>query len=338
MKSFLSKQIIVRFLDGKLTPEEESGLLNRKSVVARMKQQWDSQSGDISMFDQESVLQKVNSRIIVRLRRRAILAVASIAAGILLVMGIGLYLLRSDSTPNYVEVKMLSYETMDKERKQVTLPDSTKVWLNAGSRIEYPEVFDAAARQVKLCGEAYFDVTRRAKQPFYVLTEKIQIQVLGTRFTVSDYQNGKSAETVLISGKVNVSVLSDSNHRMYELLPNEQFLFDEQQHATIIQAVDASQMAEWINGRLIFDNAELGVIIGKLERWYGKKIDCSWELSASNRLSFTIRNESLTQVIELMQSIASISFQPTEDGYQVVAAPVKNNMNQKQNMPMRSQK
>jgi len=323
MKSFLSKHIIVRFLDGKLTPEEESGLLNRKSVVARMKQQWDSQSGDISMFDQELVLQKVDSRIFVRLRRRTILAVASVAAGILLVMGIGFYLFHTETTPNYVEVKMLAYETLDKERIQVTLPDSTRVWLNAGSRIEYPEVFDAAARQVKLRGEAYFDVTRQEKQPFYVLTEKLQIQVLGTRFTASDYQNGKSAETVLISGKVNVSVLSDGNHRMYELLPNEQFLFDAQQQATTIQAVDASQMAEWINGRLIFDNAELGVVIGKLEHWYGKKIDCPRELGVLHRLSFTVRHESLTQVFELMQSIASVSFQPTENGYQVVAASLK---------------
>ena len=64
MKLFLLKHIIVRFLDGKLSPEEESKLLNRKSVVSRMKQQWDSQSGDISTFDQERVLRQIESKII----------------------------------------------------------------------------------------------------------------------------------------------------------------------------------------------------------------------------------------------------------------------------------
>jgi len=206
---------------------------------------------------------------------------------------------------------------------QVILPDSTKVWLNAGSRIEYPETFDPAVRRVNLSGEAYFDVTHQAKQPFYVLTDKLQVQVLGTRFTVSDYQNGKSAETLLISGKVNVSVLSDNNNRIFELLPDEQFLFDTQQHATTIQVVDASQMSEWINGRLIFDNAELCLIISKLEHWFGQKINCRRELGTLYRLTFTVRNENLPQVIELMQSIAPISFQQTEDGYQVVTAPLK---------------
>ena len=103
MKLFQLKHIIIRFLDGKLSPEEESELFNQKSVVSRMKQQWDSQSGDISTFDQERVLRQIESKInraSAISRRRAILSfVASIAASILLVTGIGYYLFHSEQHP-----------------------------------------------------------------------------------------------------------------------------------------------------------------------------------------------------------------------------------------------
>ena len=325
MKPF-SKNIIVRFLDGKLSPEEENSLLSRKSVIARMKQQWNLQSGDVSAFDQNLILRKVESRIernsLMARRRITFIKVASIAASILLVMGIG-YLWFYQRTTSDNEVMMLAHETQTEERLQVTLPDSTIVWLNAGSRIEYPEVFEPAVRQVKLSGEAYFDVTHRAKQPFYVQTDKLLIRVLGTQFTVSDYQKETSAEAVLISGKVNANVLRDSIGRTFELLPNEQLIFDERQQYTAIQKVDASQYTDWIHGKLYFDNAGLGYIISKLEHWYGKKIECSRELSAGYRLTFTVRNESFEQIIRLMQNIAPISFQPAEGHYLVVAKTLK---------------
>jgi len=294
-----------------------------------MKQQWDSQSGDISTFDQERVLRQIESKInraSTISRRRAILSfVASIAASILLVTGIGYYLFHKRTTSGNDAAKTLVCETLNKERREVTLPDSSKVWLNAGSRIEYPEVFDQSARRVKLCGEAYFDVTHQPKRPFYVLTGNLQIQVFGTRFTVSDYQNGEFAETVLLSGKVKVSVLSDSNSRKFELRPNEQLLFDAKRHATTIRTVDASQMSDWINGKLSFDNAELGFIIEKLEHWYGQKINCRRELSSLYRLTFTVRQESLPQIIQLMETIAPIKFQQTQDGsYQVIATTYNN--------------
>ena len=321
MKSFLLKNIIVRFLEGDISPEEETELLNRKSVVSRMRQQWDSPQGDMSMFDRERGFRYVESRIrrfYTSRRRRIIAWTTSVAASILLLSTIGYRLFFSQIPSDCHAVMILVYETKSMERLQLTLPDSTKVWLNAGSRIEYPETFEPEARQVKLNGEAYFDVTHREKQPFYVQSNKLQIKVLGTQFTVNDYQNGTSAEAVLISGKVNVHVLSDSIKRTIELFPNEQLIHDEQLKSTVIQTVDASQRSAWIHGKLHFDNAELGYIINKLEHWYGINIDCPRELATLYRLTFTVRNESLAQVVRLMQSIAPINFQHTEDHYHVI--------------------
>ena len=322
MKSFLLKNIIVRFLDGDLSPKEETELFNRKSVVSQMRQQWDSPQGvEMSIFDRERLFGQVESKIrslYITRRRRIIAWTASVAASILLLSTIGFRLFVSQMPSDSHEVMILAYETQSMERLQLTLPDSTKVWLNAGSRIEYPQTFEPEARHVKLSGEAYFDVTHREKQPFYVQTDKIQVKVIGTQFTVNDYQNGTSAEATLISGKVNVNILSDSIERTIELFPNEQLIHDEYVKSTVIQTVDASQRSSWIHGKLYFDNAELGYIINKLEHWYGIKIDCPRELATLYRLTFTVRNESLAQVARLMQTIAPISIQHIEEHYQVI--------------------
>jgi len=316
----VSKRILERFFSGKFSREEEQDLLNRPSVSLRMQQEWNRADDDMSGFDQQKVWTNIQSGIQTVIHRRVVMRwmwTAAAAASVLILMGIGSLWFSSVEEPSK-DVAWLAFETAHKERIQLVLPDSTKVWLNAGSRIEYPENFGAVARQVKLSGEAYFDVTRQEKQPFYVTTEKLQVQVLGTKFTVSDYPKDSSAETVLVSGKVNVSIAGDILNRHYELSPNEQLLLDEQQQSTTIQIVDAMQYTEWINGRLSFDDAELGQIVRKLERWYGCKIECPHELGAHYRFTLTVRNESIEQIIQLIQSAVPIYFEQTGEHYNVV--------------------
>ena len=323
MKSFLSKHI-VRFLDGDLSPEEEKELLESEPVVSQMKKQWDANRGDISNFDSERVFRKVEAKIdggkIISQKRKVYLWAASVAASILILSTIGYRLLFFEpKTESDNDVMMLAFETQSKERIMLTLPDSTIVWLNAGSRIEYPEIFAQDVRQVTLTGEAYFDVTHQPNQPFYVQTGKLHVHVLGTQFTVSDYPDESSAEATLISGKVNVNVLNDSAKRTFELFPDEQLIVDEDQRSTVIQNVDASKYSGWIHGRLHFDNADLEHIISKLGHWFGVKFECRDEIAVLNRLTFTVRDESIEQIVRLMQTIAPISFIQEGDTYKIVS-------------------
>lgn len=320
MKSSFSKHIITRSLSGKLLPGEEQELLNRKSVVSRMKQEWDLPGDDRQGFDRQKGWRRIKSEIqheSVPRRYMVTSRIWPVAASVLILLSIGYYWF-SHGNKQDERVQTLAYETRNEERLFLTLPDSTKVWLNAGSRIEYPEKFSRDTRMVKLNGEAYFDVTHKMKQPFLVVTEKLQVHVLGTKFTVSDYQKESSAEAVLVSGKVNVTVVDDSLSRHFGLLPNEQLLFDKQQHVTTIQTVNAPEYAEWINGKLTFDNVELGYVIDRLERWYGRTIECSCDLRVSYRLTFTVRNESLEQIIQIMQSTIPVRFQQSCENYKAI--------------------
>ena len=87
---------------------------------------------------------------------------------------------------------------------QLTLSDGSKVWLNAGSQLLYPSVFDKKQREVLLIGEAYFEVAHNKEVPFIVRTEHADIEVLGTCFDVLAYPDDQMFQTVLVKGSVSI--------------------------------------------------------------------------------------------------------------------------------------
>ena len=91
------------------------------------------------------------------------------------------------------------------EYKYILLPDSTQVWLNAGSTLDYPEHFDETTREVTLTGEAYFDVKHAAEHPFIIHTGQIQTTVLGTAFNINAYTDRSNIQVSVSRGKVKVS-------------------------------------------------------------------------------------------------------------------------------------
>src|SRR5690606_31670859 len=105
-------------------------------------------------------------------------------------------------------------------RKQLVLPDGTKVWLNADSRLVYDGLLEGDTREVRLEGEAYFDVTRNVNRPFIITTDKISIRVLGTTFNVKAYPDDARTEATLISGEIELSV-NDRPREKILMQPNE---------------------------------------------------------------------------------------------------------------------
>src|SRR5690606_11282503 len=92
-------------------------------------------------------------------------------------------------------------------RKQIVLPDGTKVWLNADSRLSYDGLMECTGpRNVRLEGEAYFDVVKNRNSPFIITSDKISIRVLGTAFNVKAYPDERETEATLISGEIELSV------------------------------------------------------------------------------------------------------------------------------------
>lgn len=147
----------------------------------------------------------------------------------------------------------------------VTLSDGTKVWLDAGSELEYPVNFSADRREVKLKGEAYFSVTKDKAKPFLVQSGEYSVRVYGTEFNVNAY-NPRQIETVLVEGSIGFKPNVSSAECM--LQPNQLAVVNVETGESEIREVDIYPYIAWKNQDIVFANERLESIMEKVSRWY----------------------------------------------------------------------
>lgn len=150
------------------------------------------------------------------------------------------------------------------------LPDSSRVWLNAGSALVYPEMFAGSERQVYLEGEAYFDVQHKAGKPFLVQTRDMEIKVLGTEFNVSAYPDDQHSDVVLVSGSIELSANGDELMKKMRtrLVPHEIAVYRPSEKHLEVSDTQVDEYVSWRTGSITFKAAPLSEILKKLERYY----------------------------------------------------------------------
>lgn len=196
-------------------------------------------------------------------------SIRKVAAVLLIFIGIGLCYWQISSSK-------VSWRTISSNDKflQVTLPDSTHVWLSRYTTVKYPERFTGADRIIKLAGQAYFEVKHDRSHPFIVNSKRICIQVTGTKFSVSDFSKRDICKVVLSEGSVNVSRQPSGSYRATHLRPNDEYILMHN-GTEIIRTVDAQNLVAWKNGYYHFSNEPLGDVLKNLADFYGKNITCS---------------------------------------------------------------
>lgn len=147
----------------------------------------------------------------------------------------------------------------------IILADGSKVWLNAGSVLTFPESFASNSREVKLSGEAYFEVSHDSKRPFYVRSNEQTIRVFGTHFNVSSYPN-ENNKTTLIAGSVQVSQFGKS-----KMLKPGQAAFTTGGNLIVAEANIEEAMA-WKNGFFYFELTPIKDALAAIKRWYNVDI------------------------------------------------------------------
>ena len=146
--------------------------------------------------------------------------------------------------------------------KSLILSDGTEVLLSANSRLEYSKSFSADKREVKLVGEARFNVAKDAERPFIVHTRQLQTQVLGTVFDVKAYPQ-TPADVTLYEGKVEVSLNGDAPQLMQ---PGEQAFLDKEGKLQLTKAPE--ETGKWAEGEFAFDDKELKSVMQEIGSWY----------------------------------------------------------------------
>ena len=186
------------------------------------------------------------------------------------------------------------------ETRTVCLPDGSTVTLNHYSSLSYPEKFKSDKREVKLNGEAYFEVNKNKKHPFIVQTETIDVQVLGTHFNVDAYRNNPEVKTTLLTGSVAVSNKSNSVRMI--LKPNEIAIYNKVGNKLTRQVTkNAKDKISWRDGEFIFDNLPLGEIARELSNSFDTPIHIADTSLQSYRISARFRNgEDLETILSVL--------------------------------------
>ncbi|TRX61717.1 DUF4974 domain-containing protein [Fulvivirga sp. M361] len=262
----------------------------------------------------ENVLRKSDLNYNKEERRKTVpiglIAAASIILSVLVLVGIW-------RSPGLNERKsVVVYESVIKEKKtsngqklSFKLPDGTKVILNAASTISYSVPFMRENREVKLEGEAFFDVVEDRKKPFTVITSNFSATVLGTSFNVFAYQNETEHTLSLLTGKVKVESPYASNDGPQILEPGHQIKFDIESNNFSRQTFNPQLITGWKDGIITFKDADFAKVISTLERWYGVEIAIINENKMKERqFSGTFEKKSLEHVLQVLSFSGGFSF------------------------------
>jgi transmembrane sensor len=187
------------------------------------------------------------------------------------------------------------------------LSDGTKVWLNHGSKMIYPQKFYGKTRKVMLTGEGYFDVAHDMSKPFIVESDGLQVKAVGTAFNVKAYGNGSDFETTLESGKVWIQKKSEEiGTKICSMFPGQHFVLNHNSNTCSLKCEEPFKYVAWKEGKLVFDDDSLNKVTELLSQWYDVEIII--KDPKLNKLTFRaiFLDESLSQIIEMMQIVMPI--------------------------------
>ncbi len=197
-------------------------------------------------------------------------------------------------TRNVVQSSVTTISCAFGDKSSIVLPDSSRVWLNSGSKLTFNSDFKNSGRNVVLEGEAFFSVSKDKAHPFRVKTSDLEIKVLGTEFNVKAYPEENSISTTLIEGSVQVS----SQTQETLIKPSQKLVFDKtSQKMAKLELTDTSPDTEWKDGRLVFRNESLGELELMLERWFDVDIVFADEKVKSLRFTGVLERESILEVV-----------------------------------------
>ena len=312
------KELAVRYFEGPIAPEEECelfGFLAASPENAALMREWEREwkQRHVPSADVLRSLARLNGKIErrenrIRARRRWLRFSAAAAVLILISAFTTRHLIHTEDP-----VQMFSVQAPQGTNSRISLPDGSQVWLNAGSKLEYPATFEnASERRVRIEGEAFFEIKRDTCCPFCVeLGDGECIRVLGTSFNVNAYAGNGRHVTTLVTGRIGYAASAGAEEVVLE--PNQQVSRDLAAGTVAVSAVDASVYGAWKEGWLWFENESLPALAERLGRIYGIRVEVAARLGEYT-FSGKIRQDRGVEYILNLLSETSDVICKVEDG------------------------
>lgn len=253
-------------------------------------------------FELESPVRKNNRKRLYSF----MLEIGKVAAVVLSLLVIQ-YFLRDTAGQDFIASTQTIYSPAG-QRTEVLLPDSTKVWLNACSKLVYPITFQQDNRTVQLEGEAYFDVKKNQKIPFIVQTDQFSVKVLGTEFNILSYGTGHSSQISLLEGSIELS--SKTLKEPYFMHPGEMVTIENNRYTT--SQISEYDHYKWRDGLICFFNESVADIFQHLQLYYDVTIHAEDLNFLHERYTGKFRSkDGVEQVLKILQ--LEYSFTYTKD-------------------------
>ena len=282
------KEYIKKYLDGTISKKEEDRLERfEKDLI---------QKNANRVFRHERHKEMLKNRmksVIDNPYKRKKRTYLNIAASIAILIGVSFFGYYATLKPPVEVVNAITTTTELGQRMSLALSDGTKVRLNSGSTLRFPEKFSADIREVELVGEAFFQVAKDSDRPFVITSDGLKTKVLGTSFNVKAYPENKEVTVTVATGKVMVSSKNDE----LILTPNEQGVYSKEHTGISKQEVEIASFIEWKDGTLRLENISLLEAAKVMEKWYGVKIRFENPRISKYRFTGTFYNNEKLQVV-----------------------------------------
>lgn len=202
------------------------------------------------------------------------------------------------------------------KRTQIILSDDSHVWLNSGSKLIYPARFASDKREVYLEGEAIFEVSHNKQKPFHVVTQNVEVKVLGTVFDLSAYTDDKITRTVLENGSVEMTSNGNSIFKSFKvtMVPGTMATYNGESDGIKQDKVDTKLYTSWREGYISCEKQSLGDILKKISRYYNIDIRLNDKSLADETFTgnLDLRN-SASQVLAIIAEFINIKIENSDN-------------------------
>jgi ferric-dicitrate binding protein FerR (iron transport regulator) len=277
--------------------------LERQTLISKdFEKQLEDKLGQVAFQSEVQAKQKFWSALPYRIAALLAIALGLSFAG---------YLTFTNKPSQWVEIT-----TVEKESKQVSLPDGSKLWLNEASAIRYARQLEAASqREVWLEGEAYFEVAHHPKKPFIVHLAGTTTQVLGTSFNIRGYPGESTAEVGVITGKVSFAAQANELPQRVILQSGYGAVFDKKTITLQKSKINSPNLLAWKTHQLLFEDAPLHEVITTLERYFAIDIVLKNPTLANCRFKGKFKQASLEEVLEVIGVSMNFSAEQKDGQY-----------------------
>lgn len=181
----------------------------------------------------------------------------------------------------------------------LVLSDGTKVFMNAGSTLQYPETFTGSERIVRLTGEAYFEVVHNSRSPFKVRVRDQIIEDIGTSFNVSAYEDESFVSVTLVEGSVKI----EKSENQVVINPGQNALTSVGNNVISVKSADLESDLAWRSDLFHFEDVKLPVVLKQIARWYDLEIEYEGSIPTKNINGEIYRNMNGAQVLTILKNL-----------------------------------